>query len=93
MIRFHITSTLITLTFYPSPIITHVPHLFIFIRHPPLCISHLNLGSFCHASSWNHCRSTSFYLSCIFIIRNYHLHRHLASSTMHYNHYHANLYL
>ena len=77
---------------FDSPIIIQFP-LFFHSPFSPLHFFHLNLGSFCHAYLWNHCISTSFYRSCIFIIRNYHPHSHLASSTMHYNHYHNNLYL
>jgi hypothetical protein len=81
-------------TFYPSPLLFISPICFLVFHILPFAFFfHLNLGSFCHASLWNHCISTSFYRSCIFIIHNYHLHSHLASSTMHYNYYHTNLYL
>jgi len=49
-----------------------------------------NPGLLCHASPWNHCRSTSSYPNCIFIIRHYSL---AYPSIMHYHHFHANLYL
>jgi len=46
-------------------------------------LSHLTLDYFVMQSPWNHCRSTSSYRNCIFIIRHYSLASSLYPSIMH----------
>jgi hypothetical protein len=55
--------------------------------------SHLILDYLVMHLPWNHCRSTSSYLNCMFITRHYSLASSLHPSIMHYHHFHANLYL
>jgi hypothetical protein len=48
-----------------------------------ICISHLILDYLVMHILWNHCRSTSFYLNCMFITRHYSLASSLYPSIMH----------
>lgn len=72
------------------PIVSHFPTVdaLPFI----LCTSHLTLNYFVMHLLWNHCRSTYFYLNCMFIICHYPLASSLYPSIMHYQ-LHVNLYL